>query len=55
MVTLRTERDHAAAERFCKTPSFVSKLDHEQQQMFWYLTPFVFDLILPKFEAMNRV
>ncbi|CAI6350467.1 unnamed protein product [Macrosiphum euphorbiae] len=55
MVTLRTERDHAATECFCKTPSFVSKLTYEQQQMFWHLTPFAFDLILPKFESMNHV
>ncbi|KAF0701492.1 Uncharacterized protein FWK35_00035996, partial [Aphis craccivora] len=40
MVTLRTERDHAATECFCKTPSFVSKLTYEQQKMFWHLTPF---------------
>jgi len=55
MVTLKTERDRAATECFCKIPSFVSQLSHEQQQMFWHLTPFAFDLILPKFESMNRV
>lgn len=55
MVTLRTERDHAATECFCKTPNFVSKLTYEQKQMFWHLTPFAFDLILPKFESMKQV
>jgi len=55
MVTLRTERDHAVTECFCKIPSIVSQLSHEQQQMFWHLTPFAFELILPQFESMNRV
>jgi len=55
MITLRTERDHAATVCFCKTPSFVSELNSEQKEMFWHLTPYAFDLIFKKFELMNTV
>jgi len=55
MVTLRTERDHIATECFSKTPSFVAGLTPEIKQLFWYLTPYAFNLVESKIKSMDQV
>ena len=55
MVTLRTERDHIATECFSKTPSFVAGLAPEIKQLFWYLTPYAFNLVQSKISHIDKV
>ncbi|KAF0753547.1 Uncharacterized protein FWK35_00010208 [Aphis craccivora] len=54
MVTLRTERDHIATECFSKNPSFVVKLAPEIKQLFWYLTPYAFNLVHFKINYIDQ-
>lgn len=55
MVTLRTERDHVATECFSKTPSFVNNLPTEEKEMYWYLTPYAFDLVMSTFKFIKNI
>lgn len=42
-------------ECFSKTPSFVNNLSTEEKQMYWYLTPYAFDLVMSTFKCIKNI
>jgi len=44
-----------ATECFSKTPSFVNNLSTEEKEMYWYLTPYAFDIVMSTFKSVKNI